>query len=89
MGSFYGGFERRSVWGVLFWAGARWGPGLVAAAVLFGLCHLIDGNLVRLHVIPFGLFAGWLRERTGTILVPAAYHGASNILYYCMQRSMA
>jgi membrane protease YdiL (CAAX protease family) len=68
--------------------GASWGPGLIIAAVLFGLCHLVDGDVTRLRVIVFGLFAGWLRERTGTILVPAAYHGASNLLYDFMQRSL-
>ena len=35
-----------------------------------------------------GLFAGWLRERTGTIAVPAAYHGFANLLYDFMARSM-
>jgi membrane protease YdiL (CAAX protease family) len=39
-------------------------------------------------VIFFGLFAGWLRERTDTIAVPAAYHGVANILYETMARSM-
>lgn len=68
--------------------GANWGPGLVIAAVLFGVCHLVDGDATRLRVIAFGLFAGWLRERTDTILVPAAYHGVSNLLYDFMQRSL-
>jgi hypothetical protein len=68
--------------------GARWGMGLPIAALLFGLCHLIDGDVTRLRVVLFGLFAGWLRERTDTILVPAAYHGLSNVLYETMQRSL-
>lgn len=68
--------------------GARWGPGLVLAALLFGLCHLAGGDLTRMRVVFFGLFAGWLRERTGSIAVPAAYHGASNVLYDFMQRSL-
>lgn len=69
------------VWGRPFrFLGAPWGPGLIVAAVLFGLCHLVFGSLVQLKVIFFGLFAGWLRERTGTILVPAVYHGLSNVL---------
>jgi len=68
--------------------GARYGPGLIAAAVLFGLCHIVGGDVTRFRTAFFGLFAGWLRERTGTILVPAAYHGAANLLYEVMQRSL-
>lgn len=68
--------------------GAQWGLGLIAAAILFGLCHIVHGDLTRLRVIAFGLFAGWLRERTGTIAVPATYHGVSNLLFDFMQRSL-
>jgi hypothetical protein len=68
--------------------GARWGWGLVAAALLFGLCHIVDGNLTRMKVAFFGLFAGWLRERSPSIAVPAVYHGLSNILYDFLQRSL-
>ena len=68
--------------------GARFGWGLILAALLFGLCHIVYGDLTRLRVVFFGLFAGWLRERTDTIAVPAAYHGFANILYELMARSM-
>jgi len=68
--------------------GVRFGWGLILAAILFGLCHIVGGDLTRLRVIFFGLFAGWLRERTDTIAVPAAYHGCANILYEIMARSM-
>lgn len=68
--------------------GARFGWGLPLAAVLFGVCHLVTGDITRLRVIVFGLFAGWLRERTETIAVPAAYHGVANIVYEVMARSM-
>ena len=68
--------------------GATWGIGLPLAALLFGLCHLVDGDLTRLRVVFFGFFAGWLRARTETIAVPAAYHGVSNLLYDFMQRSL-
>lgn len=68
--------------------GTRVGWGLVLAAVLFGLCHLVGGDVTRLRVIVFGLFAGWLRERTDTIAVPAAYHGIANVVYEIMARSM-
>lgn len=68
--------------------GARFGWGLILAAVLFGVCHILTGDLTRLRVVFFGLFAGWLRERTDTIAVPAAYHGFANILYDFLARSM-
>lgn len=69
--------------------GAPWGYGLIYAALLFGLCHIVTGDLSRLQVFFFGLFAGWLRERTGTIAVPAAYHGMANLLQDFLSRSMA
>jgi membrane protease YdiL (CAAX protease family) len=68
--------------------GARFGWGLILAAVLFGICHIFTGDITRLQVTFFGLFAGWLRERTDTIAAPAAYHGAANILQDFLARSM-
>jgi membrane protease YdiL (CAAX protease family) len=68
--------------------GAQWGWGLILAAILFGVCHVIDGDVTRLRTVFFGLFVGWLRERTQSIGVPAAYHGVSNLLYDFMQRSL-
>ena len=68
--------------------GTPFGRGLIYAALLFGLCHIVTGDLARMRVAFFGLFAGWLRERTGTIAVPAAYHGVANLLYDFMARSM-
>ena len=68
--------------------GARVGWGLLAAAVLFGACHVIYGDFSRMRVAFFGLFAGWLRERTDSVIAPTLYHGAANVLYDFMQRSM-
>jgi membrane protease YdiL (CAAX protease family) len=68
--------------------GTPFGRGLIYAALLFGHCHIVTGDLARMRVAFFGLFAGWLRERTGTIAVPAAYHGVANLLYDFMARSM-
>ena len=68
--------------------GAHWGVGLIVAAAVFGLCHLVLGDISRLQVVFFGLFAGWLRERTGSIAVPAAYHGFANILQNFLQQSV-
>ena len=67
--------------------GARFGWGLILAAILFGLCHVVTGDFQRMQVAFFGLFAGWLRERTDTIAVPAAYHGVANVLHETLARS--
>lgn len=68
--------------------GARWGVGLPAAAALFAACHVPYGGLVRLIVFFPGLFYGWLRARTDTILVPTFYHAASNLLMQIMLSSL-
>jgi len=44
--------------------------------------------LARMQVAFFGLFVGWLRERTETIAVPAAYHGFANVLYITLAHSL-
>ncbi len=68
--------------------GVQVGWGLILASLLFGLCHVITGDWGRVRVAFFGLFAGWLRARTGGVVVPALYHGFANILYDFMRRSM-
>ena len=67
--------------------GAPWGWGLPLAAALFAACHTLDGGWPRLIVFFPGLWFGWLRARTGTILVPAGYHAASNLLLAVMRAS--
>jgi membrane protease YdiL (CAAX protease family) len=69
--------------------GARWGLGLPVAAALFAGCHVIYGGPVRLIVFFPGLLYGWLRARTDTILVPAFYHAASNLLMQLMLASLS
>jgi membrane protease YdiL (CAAX protease family) len=69
--------------------GADWGWGLPVSALAFALCHLFYGDLTQLKVAFFGLFAGWLRERTGSIAGPIAYHAAGNILLYSMLASFS
>ncbi len=69
--------------------GARWGWGLPASAVVFALCHLVYGDVTQLKVFFFGLFAGWLRERTESIAAPVLYHAAGNILLHCMIASFS
>jgi membrane protease YdiL (CAAX protease family) len=78
------------VWGRPFRLfGAAWGWGLPVSAAVFALCHLIHGNATQLKVVFFGLFAGWLRERTGSIAAPILYHAAGNILLYSMIASFS
>jgi membrane protease YdiL (CAAX protease family) len=69
--------------------GAEWGWGLPISAFIFALCHLFYGDLMQLKVVFFGLFAGWLRERTNSIAGPVLYHAAGNILLYSMIASFA
>lgn len=77
------------VWGTPWrFAGARFGWGLLVAAALFAVCHIGNGGPARLIVFFPGLFYGWLRARTGTIAVPAAYHAASNVLMATMLASL-
>jgi membrane protease YdiL (CAAX protease family) len=64
--------------------GADWGWALPMGALVFALCHLFHGDATQLKVVFFGLFAGWLRERTGSIAGPVLYHAAGNILLYAM-----
>ena len=78
------------VWGRPYrFLGAQWGWGLPVSAVVFALCHLVYGDLTQLKVVFFGLFAGWLRERTGSIAGPVLYHAAGNILLYSMLASFS
>ena len=59
--------------------GASIGPGLLAQAVLFAICHLASGDWWRFGVFFFALLAGWLRARSGSVLGPAAYHAVANL----------
>jgi membrane protease YdiL (CAAX protease family) len=61
--------------------GAAVGPGLLVQAAIFGVCHLATGDWTRLRVIFFALLAGWLRERSGSVLAPAVYHAVANVWY--------
>jgi membrane protease YdiL (CAAX protease family) len=77
------------VWGTRWqFAGAHFGWGLLVAAALFAVCHIGNGGPARLIVFFPGLLYGWLRARTGTIAVPAAYHAASNVLMAVMLASL-
>jgi membrane protease YdiL (CAAX protease family) len=70
---------------------ARIGWGVLATSFLFGLLHglWLDNDLV-LHVdgialrntILSGLIFAWLRERTGSLLVPVAAHGIEDVFFF-------
>lgn len=68
--------------------GARFGPALPIQAAVFSLCHLVGGDWTRLRVFFFGLLAGWLRERSGSIAAPVAYHAAANFWYALLASSL-
>ena len=61
--------------------GASVGVGLLLQAVLFAACHVVSGDWTRLRVFFFALLAGWLRERSDSVLAPAVYHAVANVWY--------
>ncbi|MBI2962223.1 MAG: CPBP family intramembrane metalloprotease [Deltaproteobacteria bacterium] len=67
--------------------GARVGPAVLVQAALFVLCHLVSGDWTRLPVFFFALLAGWLRERSGSVLPPAVYHAVANLWYRWLEDS--
>lgn len=82
--------EMDRAWGKPYeFLGARWGAGLLVASAVFAACHVVHGGPTRLVVFFPGLLYGWLRARTGTILVPALYHAASNLLMQIMLASLS
>jgi len=78
------------VWGKPYrLLGAECGFGVLTAAGLFAVCHIVYGGPARLIVFFPGLLYGWLRARTGTIAVPVLYHAASNLLMQVMLSSLS
>ncbi|MBI3783104.1 MAG: CPBP family intramembrane metalloprotease [Deltaproteobacteria bacterium] len=78
------------VWGRPWqFVGAQWGIGLPISAILFALCHIVHGGPARLVVFFPGLWYGWLRARTDSIVVPSIYHAVSNLLMSIMLTSFA
>ena len=62
--------------------GASMGPGILVSAVLFTAGHLIiEISPIRMAVFFPALVFGWLRDRTGSIIAPALFHGISNVTY--------
>ena len=69
-------------------AGAPAGLALVLQAAIFALCHLAGGDWTRLRVFFFGLLAGWLRLRSGSIAAPVLYHAAANLSVAVLEASL-
>lgn len=71
------------------WLGVGWGWGAFLSCLLFGLAHALsyssdagfalDPIYLALTAIP-SLLAVWLRERTGSLLMPIIAHNAGNSL---------
>lgn len=60
--------------------GVRFGPGVLLGSALFALAHLVlRGDPRTLAVFVPSLLFGWLRQRTGSLVCPVAYHALCNL----------
>jgi len=50
---------------------------------------VVHGGWSRLLVFFPGLLYGWLRARSGTVLVPTVYHALSNLLLQVLRASFS
>jgi hypothetical protein len=58
----------------------RVGPGIVLGSVLFALAHLVlRRDPATLAVFVPSLLFGWLRQSTGSLACPVAYHALCNL----------
>ncbi|MDP1822085.1 MAG: MXAN_2755 family glutamic-type intramembrane protease [Archangium sp.] len=88
---FYRGYIQsrlRDAWprGRLFF-GARLGPAFWVTAVLFALGHLAIFQVWRLGVFFPALLFGWMRERSNSVVGPALFHAAANLLIKVLDAS--
>jgi membrane protease YdiL (CAAX protease family) len=88
---FYRGYlltRLRDAWpqGRLFF-GVRLGPAFWVTALVFALGHLAIFQVWRLWVFFPALVFAWLRQRTGSVLAAAAFHGSSNLLLQVLNAS--
>jgi membrane protease YdiL (CAAX protease family) len=67
--------------------GARLGAGFVWTQLLFAAGHLVRLQPWRLGTFLPGLWFGWLRERTGSIVAPVVAHALSNLLIMVLEAS--
>lgn len=65
--------------------GAPFGRGVVAAAALFALCHLVDVQRAdRLLVFFPALWFGWVRSLTGSIAPAVVVHALANTVQHVL-----
>jgi membrane protease YdiL (CAAX protease family) len=88
---FYRGYLQtrlRDAWprGRLFF-GARLGSAFWVTAILFALGHLAIFQVWRLGVFFPALLFGWMRERSNSVVGPALFHAASNLLIKVLDAS--
>ncbi len=88
---FYRGYLQtrlRDAWpqGRLFF-GARLGRAFWVTAVLFALGHLAIFQVWRLGVFFPALLFGWMRERSNSVVGPALFHAAANLLIKVLDAS--
>ena len=88
---FYRGYIQsrlRDAWpkGKMFF-GARLGAAFWLTAVLFALGHLAIFQVWRLGVFFPALLFGWMRERSNSVVGPALFHAASNLLIKVLDAS--
>jgi len=69
-------------------AGAAFGLAIAFQATVFGACHLATGDWTRLRVVAFGLLAGWLRSRSGSLAAPILYHAIANVTVAVVEFSL-
>jgi membrane protease YdiL (CAAX protease family) len=64
------------------------GKALLLSSLMFALIHIPkDGDPRVLATLVPGLFFGWLRSATGSILAPTIAHGGANVLIRVLETS--
>lgn len=67
--------------------GARLGAAFWVTAILFALGHLAIFQVWRLGVFFPALLFGWMRERSNSVVGPALFHAAANLLIKVLDAS--
>ena len=67
--------------------GARLGAAFWVTAILFALGHLAIFQVWRLGVFFPALLFGWMRERSNSVVAPALFHAAANLLIKVLDAS--
>ena len=66
--------------GRCFILGTAVGIALPASAILFALHHFVISPIPQVLLVFFpALLVGWLRDATGSLLVPEPFHAACNV----------